>query len=178
VRGTRGARSAPEPPPGAHNQRSASHLPGRMCGAGDGNRTRMASLEGWGSAIELRPHAPQRRSGPSVPAADLFAGTCVVAGAEFWRSRRLRLHQSVHRGVAQLGSALALGARGRGFKSRHPDQARQVGSRSTVGPEGSVLAPRRPQRPGWSARLDSVHTSCPAAVAAPGAFSIFSEEYP
>ena len=25
-------------------------------GAGDGNRTRMASLEGWGSAIELRPH--------------------------------------------------------------------------------------------------------------------------
>ena len=53
------------------------------CRAGDGNRTRMASLEGWGSAIELRPHAPRRRSGPSVPAADLFAGTCVVAGAEF-----------------------------------------------------------------------------------------------
>ena len=25
------------------------------------------------------------------------------------------------RGVAQLGSALALGARGRGFESRHPD---------------------------------------------------------
>ena len=29
--------------------------------------------------------------------------------------------ETVHRGVAQLGSALALGARGRGFKSRHPD---------------------------------------------------------
>jgi hypothetical protein len=28
-------------------------LPG---GAGDGNRTRMTSLEGWGSTIELRPH--------------------------------------------------------------------------------------------------------------------------
>ena len=28
-------------------------LPGR---AGDGNRTRMTSLEGWGSTIELRPH--------------------------------------------------------------------------------------------------------------------------
>lgn len=27
----------------------------------------------------------------------------------------------VRRGVAQLGSALALGARGPGFKSRHPD---------------------------------------------------------
>jgi hypothetical protein len=30
----------------------------------------------------------------------------------------------VRRGVAQLGSALALGARGRGFKSRHPDNVR------------------------------------------------------
>ena len=28
-------------------------LPAR---AGDGNRTRMTSLEGWGSTIELRPH--------------------------------------------------------------------------------------------------------------------------
>ena len=26
--------------------------------AGDGNRTRIASLEGWGSTIELRPPAP------------------------------------------------------------------------------------------------------------------------
>jgi hypothetical protein len=26
------------------------------CGAGDGNRTRITSLEGWSSAIELRPH--------------------------------------------------------------------------------------------------------------------------
>ena len=25
-------------------------------GAGDGNRTRMASLEGWSSTIELHPH--------------------------------------------------------------------------------------------------------------------------
>jgi hypothetical protein len=27
----------------------------RRCGAGEGNRTLMTSLEGWGSAIELRP---------------------------------------------------------------------------------------------------------------------------
>jgi hypothetical protein len=33
---------------------TASDL-GFSCGAGDGNRTRMTSLEGWGSAIELRP---------------------------------------------------------------------------------------------------------------------------
>jgi len=93
-----------------------------MRGAGDRDRTGMASLEGWGSTIELRPHAPRRRSGLSVP------------GASFGvrRERRPRwdpdgrvgcaLHHSVHRGVAQLGSALALGARGRGFESRHPDQ--------------------------------------------------------
>ena len=27
-----------------------------VVGAGEGNRTLMTSLEGWGSAIELRPH--------------------------------------------------------------------------------------------------------------------------
>ena len=30
-------------------------------GAGDGNRTRMASLEGWSSTIELHPRAPWSR---------------------------------------------------------------------------------------------------------------------
>jgi hypothetical protein len=29
---------------------------GFLVGAGEGNRTLMTSLEGWGSAIELRPH--------------------------------------------------------------------------------------------------------------------------
>jgi hypothetical protein len=40
-------------------------------GAGDGNRTRMTSLEGWSSTIELRPRGPPRKHGgcpfPSVP---------------------------------------------------------------------------------------------------------------
>jgi Phage integrase family len=40
--------------PGFSNRRHACYL-GRNSGAGDGNRTRMTSLEGWGSAIELRP---------------------------------------------------------------------------------------------------------------------------
>ena len=31
---------------------------GRNRGAGDGNRTRMTSLEGWSSTIELRPQQP------------------------------------------------------------------------------------------------------------------------
>jgi hypothetical protein len=112
--------------PNIHNRQKTSHLPARMRGAGDRDRTGMASLEGWGSTIELRPHAPRRRSGLSVP------------GASFGvrRERRPRwdpdgrvgcaLHHSVHRGVAQLGSALALGARGRGFESRHPDPLHHV----------------------------------------------------
>ena len=31
-------------------------------GAGEGNRTLVASLEGWNSAIELRPHGETRKS--------------------------------------------------------------------------------------------------------------------
>ncbi len=56
------------------------------------------------------------------------------------------------RGVAQLGSALALGARGRGFKSRHPDSLqRGAGAPGTVGerdasPRGSLGAAGRPRR--------------------------------
>ena len=40
-----------------------------LVGAGEGNRTLMTSLEGWGSTIELRPHRPsqQRWSPPHRP---------------------------------------------------------------------------------------------------------------
>jgi hypothetical protein len=38
---------------------------GFLIGAGEGNRTPMTSLEGWGSAIELRPRV---RRGNQVPA--------------------------------------------------------------------------------------------------------------
>ena len=38
---------------------------GLLVGAGEGNRTLMTSLEGWGSAIELRPHVWR---GDEVPA--------------------------------------------------------------------------------------------------------------
>ena len=36
-----------------------------LVGAGEGNRTLMTSLEGWGSAIELRPRV---RRGDGIPA--------------------------------------------------------------------------------------------------------------
>ncbi len=38
---------------GSQTRRLRSQL---QPGAGDGNRTRMASLEGWSSTIELHPH--------------------------------------------------------------------------------------------------------------------------
>jgi hypothetical protein len=69
----------------------------------------MASLEGWSSAIELHPRAPT--TGPGACAS--LAGRATLMHAPSPRRRA--------RGVAQFGSALALGARGRGFKSRHPD---------------------------------------------------------
>jgi hypothetical protein len=33
-----------------------------LVGAGEGNRTLMTSLEGWGSTIELRPHSGRAAS--------------------------------------------------------------------------------------------------------------------
>jgi hypothetical protein len=73
--------------------------------AGDGNRTRMTSLEGWGSTIELHPLAPTG------------GGCCSrVAG-----QAKLHMHHPAERAVAQLGSASALGAEGRRFKSCQPD---------------------------------------------------------
>src|SRR5581483_2460678 len=52
-----------------------------MGGAGDGNRTRIASLEGWGSTIELRPHAPPKRRRPKR------TGMRLVVGRERWLTR-------------------------------------------------------------------------------------------
>jgi len=55
--GARGREATPSFPPGAGRNAAQSRESG---GAGDGNRTRMTSLEGWDSAIELR---PRRRGG-------------------------------------------------------------------------------------------------------------------
>ena len=40
---------------------------GILARAGDGNRTRMTSLEGWSSAIELRPQQPPRYGAAVTP---------------------------------------------------------------------------------------------------------------
>ena len=45
-----------------------------------------------------------------------------------------------HRGVAQLGSALRSGRRGRGFKSRHPDSKKQIGQTTDVSSLADLLS--------------------------------------
>ena len=83
--------------------------------AGEGNRTLVASLEGWSSASELHPLAGGRNC----------SETSTDRGR--WLSRTALFCWL--RAVAQLGSALALGARGRRFESGQPDH-RNVSNRA------------------------------------------------
>jgi hypothetical protein len=92
--------------------------------AGDGNRTRVASLEDWGSTIELRPQRPVILAHRIV--ADRPGIRRHPQGPQGIGSRNVRehvLYLSHLRGVAQLGSASALGAEGRRFESGHPDHS-------------------------------------------------------
>ena len=57
-----------------------------------------------------------------------------LAQAPRTRSTPTHRRRRPYRGVAQFGSALALGARGRGFESRHPDQYVRTGDRHCRGP--------------------------------------------
>ncbi len=64
---------------------------GFLVGAGEGNRTLMTSLEGWGSAIELRPRArrPARRvSTDSVPVRRAPRRTTLAGGPSRRRGYR------------------------------------------------------------------------------------------
>jgi hypothetical protein len=55
---------------------------GFLVGAGEGNRTLMTSLEGWGSAIELRPRA--FRPARNHPAASNVNTRSVPASRAYW----------------------------------------------------------------------------------------------
>ncbi len=110
---------------------------GFLGGAGEGNRTLMTSLEGWGSAIELRPRGGSTaRCSVPVPARPRRQGGngfIIVAQSADGLSRTQDLLDKISFGFGgmwrSLVSAPALGAGGRGFESRHPDQVR-VGFRS------------------------------------------------
>src|SRR5215469_16455833 len=162
---------------------------GFLVGAGEGNRTLMTSLEGWGSAIELRPRAPVELRAPhqvstdSVPVrrhrrrsqmpgrAGSSSGRCGPGGAA---APRMLAHGTVgyvrfHGMWRSLVSAPALGAGGRRFESGHPDQVRvpfdlhlaQRGSQS-----GSHVLPCRTwpiARGAVTARTRSTSTTPPIA---------------
>ena len=70
-----------------------------------------------------------------------------------------------HRGVAQLGSALRSGRRGRGFKSRHPDASMQVRGQSSSSedrPLDRLTSFDRGSEPvGGCTRQDSRALGCP-----------------
>ncbi len=69
-----------EPGPGSTPQACD---PGLQVGAGEGNRTLMTSLEGWGSAIELRPHSGcALRVAYRVAAAEMTLTGASVTGAD------------------------------------------------------------------------------------------------
>ena len=62
-----------------------------------------------------------REDGPTRPSAGQRTGTLIPTRNAIAVMRHGSPTLLLPRGVAQLGSALALGARGRGFESRHPD---------------------------------------------------------
>ena len=71
----------------------------------------MASLEGWGSTIELRPHAPPQRGRPKRTCQCGRRARAVVEEA-FWRSRTLRWGTSQCTGVWRSLVAHSLWERG------------------------------------------------------------------
>ena len=117
------------PPAKINTDGSARHR-----GAGDRDRTGMASLEGWGSAIELHPRAS------------------AAAGRRHARRGALRLGGSAA-GRSVVASAPALGAGDREFESPRPDQLDQPrthphrGARTTVKSAVETLSPTRVSSP-------------------------------
>ena len=100
-----------------------------LIGAGDENRTRVVSLEDWGSTIELRPRAV-----PTVQGLVLRGVSLMPAVLRFEirppMQRACWVEREERRAVAQLGSALRLGRRCRRFKSCQPDQYFRLASQS------------------------------------------------
>src|SRR5665648_58908 len=109
-------------------------------GAGDGNRTRMTSLEGWSSTIELRPQRPAGRRTKGNGSQVLIAARHPASRSGRHPRVRARLGFTVSRDVAQFGSASALGAEGRGFESRHPDRAPDLARPSLPGVAALAVA--------------------------------------
>src|SRR5271167_2241837 len=95
----------------------------RNAGAGDGNRTHIASLEGWSSTIELHPHSAHQRD--PLPLPDLVP---TLRYRPRFRSAggggRIRTYEDVRR---QIYSLLPLTAR-QPLRDRVPPGAAEPGS--------------------------------------------------
>src|SRR5699024_9648813 len=131
-------------------------VPTLHSGAGDGNRTRTICLEGRGSTIELHPQGRSYLTGSGrMVITSRSRRWRVVPGRPetlYTRIRRVQQGCGRTRDVAQVGSASALGAEGRRFKSCHPDHS--FGS---------------PEERGRLARRESIHSIPAAGIRAPGA---------
>ena len=137
----------PSGPSGGGNPTPAA-IPNRIrggpknpIGAGDGNRTRIASLEGWNSAIELHP----RCSGPQ-------RSNCDTARRGGLVPARRRVHARPVRGEPALRRA---GSARRAGPDDHADaRARDRLVRDDV----------RDRRAGWRLRRPDLHARCGTAV--------------
>jgi hypothetical protein len=148
-------------------------LPPETSRAGEGNRTLMTSLEGWRSAIELRPRAPVGPPGPATgpaPTAYRLPDSCAEPVMTVWPLRGAPPRRRGIRGPVgyvrfngmwrSLVSAPALGAGGRGFESRHPDQtSRSYGLTGDLGRSVRLRGTGRLQGAvaGVGAGVDEVH---------------------
>ena len=63
--------------------------------AGDGNRTRMTSLEGWGSTIELRPQQPPNSAAVTGSVPSLASVLAHPAGIHAAAPREVAAHREV-----------------------------------------------------------------------------------
>jgi hypothetical protein len=89
----------------------------------------------WTSGL---PEGCTRSTGQSGKVAYTFSGYRIPEFGNPPKARKGRARCHIDREVAQLGSAPALGAGGRGFKSRLPDE-------SSTEPVGGITAPMRPR---------------------------------
>ena len=63
--------------------------PAKINGAGDGNRTHAASLEGWNSTIELHPHLPQLGAvSTTLVYNSIYKKNCQTKNATFFKKIR------------------------------------------------------------------------------------------
>ena len=89
----------------SYKRRCLDTPPQKTSGAGDGNRTHAASLEGWNSTIELHPHLSHFRAVSTTPVYNsIIHKNCQIIFAPFFKkikkiSRKLVFCKNEHKNV-------------------------------------------------------------------------------